>query len=190
MFKYIFIELIIVKIVISGTPGCGKSTISKKLSKLLKIPLIDLKEIIKEYNLEKKGIVDIKKLGFLAPFLKNKEYILEGHLACEIKLPTDFVFLLRCEPSILKRRLEKRGYSKEKISENLISEILDYCYQRIKIKYKKEPIEIDTSKRNINQTVQLIIKAIKQRKKKIDEVDYSEYLKGSKDGKTNIDLMY
>ena len=45
-----------------------------------------------------------------------------------------FVAVLRCEPKVLRRRLAKRGYPNEKITENveaeLIGVVLDECVRR------------------------------------------------------------
>jgi adenylate kinase len=37
------------------------------------------------------------------------------------------VFVLRCHPRILKRRLRAKGWNQRKIRENLLAEILDIC---------------------------------------------------------------
>ena len=186
-------------IVITGTPGTGKTEIAQALAKKLDLHLIEIKKIVeinkslyKVKNKEKE--VDLRKLRHLilnetkkASDLQPKTYsiIIEGHLACELRLPTKFVFVLRCAPQILKRRLEKRKYSKEKVEENLLAEMLDYCTLLARKNFKgKQIIEIDTSKRSLENCVEEITKVIKGKKKKIDDVDYSkeleEYARGKK----------
>lgn len=173
-------------IILSGTPGTGKTTIAKKLAEELnerkiQISVFDLKKFIKQNNLSKKGIVSIpdlsKKLSDLNLFKKGKKnYLIENHLLCEFKIPADFIFVLRTDPNILKKRLKKRRYSNKKINENLDAEALDYCAQRIEKVYKKEAIELDTTKRSINESVAALVAAIAHKQKKIDEVDFSVYL--------------
>jgi adenylate kinase len=167
------------RIIITGSPGTGKSTIAATLSKKLDVELIDIKKIVNQKKLcGKNHEVDLKALhSALRPFLTQKNYIVEGHLACEIKIPADFVLVLRTDPFVLKKRLNKRRYSKEKIIENLMAEMLDYCTQRVEKVYGKKPLEIDTSKRNVHSCVIEIEKAIKQKKKKLDHVNYSRQLK-------------
>jgi len=166
------------RIVITGSPGTGKSTIAKLLSKEMDLELMQIKEIVEEKKLmNKKHEVDIKKLSrLLIQLKKKKDFIIEGHLACELKLPADFIFVLRTNPKILKRRLSKRKYEKGKIEENLMAEMLDYCTQRVQKEYRKKPLELDTSELNAKQAMSKIRKAIKQKKKKLDLVNYSKEL--------------
>lgn len=166
------------RIIITGSPGTGKSEIARKLSKKLGIGLVDIKKIVRDGKiLAKNHEVNIKKLARALSFLKNrKNYIVEGHLACEMKLPTDFIFVLRTHPAMLRKRLSKRRYGKKKLEENLMAEMLDYCTQRVEKIYKKTPLELDTSKRNPSESAAAIQKAIKQKKKKLDSVNYSKEL--------------
>ncbi|HOP09773.1 MAG TPA: AAA family ATPase, partial [Candidatus Methanofastidiosa archaeon] len=39
----------------------------------------------------------------------------------------DLIFIIRCSPDELYRRLSARGYGREKVRENVLSEILDTC---------------------------------------------------------------
>jgi adenylate kinase len=166
------------RIAITGTPGTGKSSVSRILAKRLGLKLIDVKEIARSAKLvSKTGEVDISKLSAKLSFLKKEsDFIVEGHLACETKLPCDNVFVLRCDPRVLRRRLSKRGYSKNKNEENLESEMLDYCSQRVMKVYRMEPLEVDTSKRTPAASAAEIERAIRHKKKRIDSVDYSSYL--------------
>lgn len=166
------------RIIVTGSPGTGKSTISKKLAADLNLELINIKKIVKAKKLvDKKHEVDIKILAKNLKFLKHKKsFLVEGHLACEFFLPNDFVIVLRTHPTILEKRLKKRKYNYKKIQDNLLTEILDYCTQRVIQTYKKTPLELDTSKRSISNSITEIKKAIKQKKKKIDTVDYSNIL--------------
>lgn len=169
----------LMRIVITGSPGTGKSEISKKLSKRLGLELVDIKNIVNLKKLRgKRHDVNLKHLSRTLTFLKyKKNYLIEGHLACEIKLPMDFIFVLRTHPAILRRRLAKRKYNKKKLEENLLAEMLDYCTQRVEQEYKKKPIELDTSHRTVTVSVFEIEKAIKQKKKKLDSVNYSKELR-------------
>ena len=125
-------------IIVSGTPGTGKTTIAKKISKEKNWGYIDINDVIKKnklkegYDKKRKSItVDIKKLNkSLVSLIKNskKTLVIDGHLSHY--LPKEYVktcFITKCDLKTLKKRLEKRKYSKEKIRENLDSEIFDVC---------------------------------------------------------------
>jgi adenylate kinase len=125
-------------IVVSGTPGTGKTGISKLISRKLEYKYVDVKKLIKKnklsdgYDNEKKcEIVDAKKLSrFLVKFIKksNQNLIIDSHLAHYLpKKYVDMCIITKCNLKELKKRLEKRKYSREKIRENLDSEIFEIC---------------------------------------------------------------
>ncbi len=135
-------------IIISGTPGTGKTTLAKKLMNVLNYPLLDLKHFIKEKNLaesydkkRKTNIIDIKKLNKeIIKEIKKvqnqhspKGMIIESHLSHY--LPKKYVglcIITKTGLKTLKKRLQNRGYSKEKIRENMDSEIFDVCLNEAK----------------------------------------------------------
>jgi len=170
------------RIVITGTPGTGKTTVAAQMAKMLGLKLILIKDIVEKdkiYTVEnEEKIVDLEALaGLLKKMLKDeKNFVLEDHLACEIKIPTDYIFVLRTHPVELKKRLSARRYKPEKLKENLLCEMLDYCVQRVMKIYGRRPIEIDTTKEKARSTTLKIIKIIKNKKKKGDKVDYSKEL--------------
>lgn len=137
-------------IIVSGTPGTGKTTLAKKFAKEQKLKYIDVNEVIKENNLsegyDKKRdsqIIDTKKLNkeLIGIIKKEKDVIIDSHLSHYI--PKRYVskcIITKCNLKTLKKRLQKRGYSKEKIRENLDAEIFDTC--KIEAEEKKHNIEI------------------------------------------------
>lgn len=174
------------KIIITGVPGTGKTSVARELKKKLNLKLIEIAKLVKEKSLtsgyDKKmkcKVVDLKKLkNEIRKKVKGlKNFIIEGHLACEIGISADYVFVLRCFKDELKRRLKKRGYSKDKINENILSELLDYCYIKVKENYKNSKIcEIETGKKSKEEVVKKIIRVIKNNEK-CDKVNYEKDLK-------------
>ncbi len=51
-----------------------------------------------------------------------------GHLLQELTINPDMVIVVKSRLKELIGRLEERGYSKEKIRENIVSEAIDYCF--------------------------------------------------------------
>ncbi|VVB69865.1 Putative adenylate kinase [uncultured archaeon] len=145
------------KIVITGTPGVGKTTIAKLLSKKTGLKYISANDFLKKYKGIKKHVADLKKLKKLSKI----KGIIEGHLCCEVKIHSK-IFVLRLDPKILEQRLKKRGYSRKKIYDNLLSEILDYC---LIVSEKKYPqvIQINCTKKTPEQIANEIIKEKKSK---------------------------
>ena len=122
-------------IIVTGTPCTGKTTIAKKIAKQKKLKYIDVNQIIKDNKLysyynkkDKSYVVDVKKLNkFLIQLIKKeKRVVLDSHLTHY--LPNKYVdecIITKCKLKELKKRLQKRKYSKEKIRTNLDCEIFD-----------------------------------------------------------------
>ncbi len=161
------------KIIITGTPGTGKSSVAAILSERLGMPVITVKDLVRgEY-------IDTRKLRMKALWTlrKMENAILEGHLFCEVKLPVDAVIVLRTDPAELKRRLEPRNYTEKKIRENLMAEFLDYCLLRASSKYPEEKIwQINTTRRSAEDVASMIEKALKRGKRIYEDVDWSKEL--------------
>jgi len=139
-------------IIISGTPASGKKTVAKLLSKKYKI--LDVKEISKKckvgYDRKLKcDIIDDKKLikELVKIIKKNKEdLVIASHLSHLIPAKyVDLCIITKCNLKVLKKRLEKRKYSKEKIKENLECEIFDICLNEAKER-KHKILIVDTTK--------------------------------------------
>ena len=167
-------------IVITGTPGTGKTEVSKALGKIIGARVIRLSEFANEKKLasgfnKKMGcsLVDAEKLrkALLSELKKANagNIVVEGHLACEMRIPADFVFVLRCNPKILGRRMEMRDYPEEKINGNMMAEMLDYCTQLSNSNYGAEKVfELETSKSDASEVAQKI-KRIASGKKVADK---------------------
>ena len=124
-------------IIVTGCPGTGKTTIAKKIARQKKLKYVDVGQLIKDNKLysyynkkEKTYVVDVKKLNnFLIKMIKKeKNLILDSHLSHYI--PSKYVdecIVTKCDLKELKKRLEKRKYSGEKIRTNLDCEIFDVC---------------------------------------------------------------
>ncbi|MDP2974076.1 MAG: hypothetical protein Q8N60_03425, partial [Candidatus Diapherotrites archaeon] len=90
---------------------------------------------------------------------KEKNIVLEGHSLCELRLPVDFVVLLRAKPAVLEKRLQAKGYSELKIQENVFCEANNYCKKRVLRNYKKgKVLAVDTGKTIKEITLDIISK--------------------------------
>ena len=116
--------------VITGNPGVGKHTIAKKISKILDIPILDINQIAKDAGLFEKSFdtndVDVNKLSTILETKLVQPSLIVGHMAPYV-IPTkkiEKVIVLRKNPYDLILVYEQRKYSKEKIKDNVGSEIL------------------------------------------------------------------
>src|SRR3989344_6042986 len=123
-------------IVITGTPGTGKTTLAKSIAKKKKSVYIDVNKLIKEYKLSegydrkrKCSIINIAKLKkVLVSIIKKankskKSLIIDSHLSHYIQPKyVDLCIVTKCSLKELKKRLQKKGYNSQKTRENLEAE--------------------------------------------------------------------
>ncbi|MBR9698989.1 AAA family ATPase [Candidatus Woesearchaeota archaeon] len=154
-------------ICITGTPATGKTTLAKILAEKLDHEYIDVKNLIEKERLydsfDKKRdsyVVDTDKLGrFLVGLIeKKKDLIIDSLLSHHLsKKCVDLVIVTKCGLPELKKRLEKRKYSKEKVRENLDSEIFDVCFIEAKENGHKV-LTIDSTKGFMKADIDRLIK--------------------------------
>lgn len=178
------------RIILTGVPGTGKTEVAKILAKKLKANLVDINRIIEEHGffsgMDEKDKAKIVKLKSLEDYIRNhistdEHFIIEGHIACELELPAEFVFVLRTHPSILRRRLAKRKYSKEKIETNVSCEILDYCVLKSESNYNAESIyEINSTNKKPEKVAKEILEIITGKNKEKNKEKGRKHIDWSK----------
>jgi adenylate kinase len=141
------------RIAISGVPGCGKSTLAKQLGHLLSVPVLEISDILKQESslILKHDIsrdVPIVSIARLNRYLKkkypNQSYLIVGHFSHD--LDVDSCIICSCDLKVLQKRLFARGYSNEKVRENLDAQIFDVCYIE-SLENGHITIKVDCSKR-------------------------------------------
>lgn len=160
----VFLKLIVsaksmrgnLRVALTGTPGTGKSSLAKMIKEngmiveslediAIRLSCID--------DIEEDGArpIDIKKLRSLleVEWLERPQLntIIDGHLSHLFQV--DCIVILRCHPKVLENRYQKRGYTPEKISENVEWEILGGPWNEIDI--EKTCIEFDSSELTTKQ---------------------------------------
>jgi adenylate kinase len=186
---------------LTGTPGTGKTSVSKLLEKRRGWKVIYLNDLIKEEHLYSEvdeerdaviadmelirkrlaGIIEEEKVQDVEKERRDgkKEEsitIIESHLAHYI---TDIVIVLRAYPPELKKRLEKRGYSEEKINENAEAESIDLILAEA-FEWCKKVFEVNTTGRTAEETAADVEKIIDHLLGGKEE-ELQEYVPGSLD---------
>ncbi|RLI13479.1 hypothetical protein DRO35_00140 [Candidatus Bathyarchaeota archaeon] len=164
-------------LIITGTPGTGKSSVSKALASKIGAKVVSVGELVKkerlytEWDNERETLIaDMKvlsrRINQIIDSIKG-DLIIEGHYAVHVVSPerVRFVFVLRKNPKYLKRILEERGYNQRKIRENLVAEILDVClFDAVSICGVEKVCEINTDFKGPSEVAEEILLIIEGKK--------------------------
>ncbi len=127
-------------IIITGTPGTGKTHLAKDIAKRYGLPLIDVGKFARDNGLVESydeardsAVVDEKKLAealgkMLREDRKTPYILLDGHLS-HFLAPSRVALCIVTNADLpaLKERLTERGYGAAKVRENLDAEIFQVC---------------------------------------------------------------
>ena len=145
-------------IFVTGTPGTGKTTISSELARILHATHINPAEALSR-NGELHGWDKRRRTAIAAPARLCRHVlsiasqidtglIIDSHIMFGLPESTCVkkVFVLRCHPSSLEKRLKGKGWTRQKIRENLLAEILDIClWDAVETYGERKILQIDTT---------------------------------------------
>ncbi|KAF2861976.1 P-loop containing nucleoside triphosphate hydrolase protein, partial [Piedraia hortae CBS 480.64] len=174
-------------IVVTGTPGVGKTTLCQELASRTDMHHLDINEVVKKHNIGEKSddpedpnlkIVDDDRLmDCIENDLEEGGQIIDWH-ACDLFPPSqvDLVCVVRCDNKILYDRLKARGYSEKKLQENLDCEIMQVLLQEAHDAYDKDMVvELQSNKtEDLDSNVDRIETWIRNWKKDNAEVRTTE----------------
>lgn len=161
------------KIAVTGTPGTGKTTVSK-LFEQNGFEVIDLTKYVKEKGLGEQRDEFEVDVPEMKNSLEEEDFeVLEGHLAHHVSV--DICVVLRTRPDVLRERLEKREYSKEKVEENIQTEILDVVLSEA-VSAQETVIEVDTTEKDAEEVFKEIKEKIDLGESDYGNFDWTEYL--------------
>jgi adenylate kinase len=137
-------------ILVTGTPGVGKTSLAKLLAEYIEgLLYINVGELVNDKKLYKEWdnkfnvpIFDEDMvIDYLEPQIALGGNIVDFHTSNFFpERWFDLVVLLRCNNTELYDRLAARGYSQEKITENIDCEIHEVSQEEVYSSYKKEII--------------------------------------------------
>ena len=165
-------------ILVTGTPGVGKSSVSRLLASRLGGVYVGLAELVEREGLvsgvdEVRGtlVADVDGVSRrVREILDGSEgdIIVDGHYAVDVVPAEDVfvVFVLRRDPKELKGVLESRGFGERKVWENLAAEILDVClWDAVSACGSGKVCEVDVSGEKVEDVVEDMILVLEGRKK-------------------------
>jgi len=134
-------------IMITGTPGTGKSSLSKELAERTAFQWLEVSKLAKDWGClsgfdeeyQCSVLDEDKLLDTLEPIMALGGKIIDYH-GCEF-FPErwfDIVFVLRTDNTILYDRLQERGYTGKKLTENVECEIFQTLLEEAKTSYAEE----------------------------------------------------
>lgn len=177
-------------IVISGTPGVGKTTVAKELARRLKGKVYTLSDLALEmktiigYDEERKSyIIDEEKLVRevlnIISESKSEVVIFEGHYGELVpQEKVEKLIILRLNPIMLKGRLKRKGWSLRKVIENVEAELLGVCTYNALREYPESKVcEVDVTGKSIEEIVNEILEILKGNVKGRGYIDWLEKLK-------------
>jgi len=147
-------------ILITGTPGVGKTTLAKHFSRKAGFKLVEPNRLVRKERLyssydgvRKTYVVDEGKLRRRLETLSRstEKIVLPTHLVGGFlpKASVKAALILRLDPVILYNRLRARGWTKQKAWENTEAEILDVCLQESLLLLGPRKVhEIDTTRKS------------------------------------------
>jgi len=178
-------------ILVTGTPGTGKTTISHLLAKALQATYVNPTTLLTRKGIdytydkhERTRIVSPKRLQDAVATRARQAgrgLVIDTHIVFRMASQPrlERVIVLRCSPTALEERLKRKHWSKQKIGQNLLAEILDICLYEAVQEYGWHKIsEIDTTDRSPNRTAESAIRSLRKRETQTrPKVDWLAILK-------------
>ncbi|TKA31131.1 hypothetical protein B0A50_02100 [Salinomyces thailandicus] len=138
-------------IIITGTPGVGKTTHCRELADKTGLHHLDINEVVKKHNIGETSndpddpntkIVDEDRLlDCIENELEEGGQIVDWH-ACDLFPPSmiDLVCVVRCDNKLLYDRLKQRNYDEKKLQENMDCEIMEVLLEEAREAYEAEMV--------------------------------------------------
>lgn len=170
-------------IVISGTPGTGKTLLAKSLVERLGACYVNLSNLV----MEKKFYTeyDADRNTFIVDEDRVRKYLRDLAQKCELiivdshygeispKELLDKIIVLRLDPIELEERLRKRGWSESKIRENVQAEILGVCtINALEEQGEEKVFEINVTGKSLEDVLNEALDIIEGRRKKKEFIDW------------------
>jgi adenylate kinase len=172
-------------IIVTGTPGVGKTRLANAMAKRTGLPAVGLSELVKKNSLytdfdrkRRSYIIDEGKARVcLRVLIKQARagLLIDTHLIDQLfpKNVKPTTVVLRLDPVTLSRRLRHRGWAKSKVRENVEAEMIDLSLiDAIQAFGKSNVSEINSTGKSasnvLSEAMQIISKPKPKKHKRVD----------------------
>ena len=154
-------------IIVAGTPGVGKTALSRTLARKTGSLYLNLGEFVKEnklftrydrqsqsYTINERRLQEALKQFFETH--KNKAILIETHWLGRFmrRRPGMVALVVRLDPVVLAKRLKSRDWRKQKIWENVESELIDLSlYESVKFLGPGHVYQVDATRKKHRELV-------------------------------------
>lgn len=166
------------KILITGTPGVGKSEICRGVSRELGIPCIEVNRLVSPSRLRYVPELDTYDVvdweGALEDVARGlpERYVAATHAPQLLsRARPDAVFVIRRRPDLLYEVLRSRGWPMSKVAENVLAEYLDVVLGAA-AELGSPVYQIDASDKTVEDVVSIVVSCARLGECVNEEVDW------------------
>lgn len=148
------------RLAVTGTPAVGKTTLAAELRQS-GWQVVDIAALAREAGCiagrdeaDGSDVIDVERLRRRVPADGGRRVAYEGHLSHLLGL--EEVWVLRCDPDVLRPRLQARGYPAAKVQENLEAEAMDLILQEAQ-DTSARVLQVDATRRTAPETLQAFL---------------------------------
>ena len=138
-------------VLVTGTPGTGKTSTCELVADMMKLKHVNVGKLVEEEQLFEgmdpvfgSMIIDEERLlDRLEDILAFGGCVVDHH-GCDL-FPErwfDAVIVLTCDNTLLYDRLQERGYTQQKVEENVECEIMNVIVQEARDSYKENIVHV------------------------------------------------
>ncbi len=163
-------------LLVLGTPGVGKSELSRNLGKRLGLDVIELGRVVIENKLYNRfdprtrsyEIDERRVREYLVSSIGEKDLVVATHSVGRSFQPrrVRLAIVLRLDPMMLYRRLRARRWTRQKAWENVESELVDVCLEEaVRLLGREKVVEIDTTRLSKSKVLSKALAAVNVKSK-------------------------
>ncbi|AFK50936.1 nucleotide kinase-like protein [Thermogladius calderae 1633] len=160
-------------LVVAGTPGVGKSTVSRLLAERIGGTHVDLSELV-----VREGLYDYYDPETNSYVISEERVSARVRELCESSSGTvisthypevldskvvDLVVVLRLDPRVLITRLRKRGWNDKKVAENVMAEVLSVVLTNVVARFGTgKVVEVDVTGKTPEEVVDELLRKVRE----------------------------